>query len=85
MSAKKAALEAAVDAPGVREALRRPVIERTVKQRWDEDRQEWVNESKESTVGIGPVGAALVGLGVLGLASSALTAVTEAKRRNGAP
>lgn len=69
------------DAPGLREALRRPVIKRVKTLRWDPDTEEWVPESKEIEVGIGPVGAVLVGAVAFGAVAAVASGVSEAAKR----
>ena len=85
----KAVKAAAEDTPGLREALRRPVIRRTVEQRWDPEAEVWVNETKTSEVGIGPVGALVLGAVALGAVSAVATGLNEAAKRreaqNGPP
>lgn len=71
----------AEEAAGIREALRRPVIRRKVTERWDDDRGEWVPETKELEVGIGPVGAFLVGAVALGAVGAAAGAVKSTNER----
>ena len=69
------------DAPGLREAIRRPVIKRTVTERWDDEEERWVPETKESEIGIGPVGAAVVGVVALGTAAAVAGAVKSTNER----
>lgn len=81
---KAKAVVEAVEPAGIKEALRRPVIRRKVTERWDDDRGEWVPETKESEIGIGPVGAVVAALAGLGLATAIVSGVSEAAARKAA-
>jgi len=71
----------AEQATGLKAALQRPVIKRTKTAHWDDERGEWVPDTKSTEIGIGPVGAAVVALAAVGTLGAALTLVNTTNER----